>query len=65
MTKEEARVLLEYWINAHTKDSLGKHRDMLLPINDEIINIISTDFESGRVFDQYTFKGLIKIAYDL
>lgn len=79
MTKEEARKILEDWINANTQDRLGEHRDMRLPITDEkIITIQSPEPKIATTLQEqdeinsrphtisdWSFKGLIKIAYDL
>lgn len=58
MDKDRAIQILEDWISERTQDDLGEHRDMRLPIIDKMI-YHETDFE------HWTFKGLIKIAYDL
>lgn len=61
MTKEGAREHLENWINYQTKQQFGEHQDIRLPIIDEVV--LSKITERG--IEQWTFKGLIKIAYDL
>lgn len=73
MTKEEAREMLEKWINHKTK-----HKEMTLPIVDEVVlSKIERQYKDTEIkepgvwpsgelsFEQYTFKYLIKIAYDL
>lgn len=58
MTKDEARKLLEDWLN----EMVEAGREIRLPIVDQnVIFMIEEDVK----FTQYTFKGLIKIAYDL
>ena len=65
MTKEEARNILGDWISEKTKDHLGEHRNMRLPIVDEqIYNKISFDVKQ-TIYEQWSFKGLIKLIYDL
>lgn len=61
MTKNKARELLEYWINTRSQDHLGEHRDMRLPIVDEMV----IEFITTKGINQWSFMGLIKIAYDL
>lgn len=61
MTKEEARELLGDFI---ASKNWIEHR-LDLPEVDEVINKISSDYALNVLFDQYTFKGLLKIAYDL
>lgn len=58
MSKDEARKILE---------SFYCDKDMKLPIKDELVPVIRTDkpIDEGCTFHDYTFKGLIKIAYDL
>ena len=65
MTKEKAREILEEWISKNTQDHLGEHKDIRLPIIDEIIyNKMSFDVEE-TICEQWSFKGLIKFIYDL
>jgi hypothetical protein len=61
MTQEEARYRLEDYINANTMDQHGEHDDISLPIVDEVVY---SKFE-GNVLTEYTFVGLLKIAYNL
>jgi len=58
MQKEEAISLLEDWLSA--KVNLGE-KAIKLPIIDEVV---STKILSNG-YSQYTFKYLIKVAYDL
>lgn len=65
MTKEEARNILQDWISEKTQDHLGEHRDMILPIVDEqVYNKMSFDV-AQTIREQWSFKGLIKLIYDL
>jgi acid stress-induced BolA-like protein IbaG/YrbA len=65
MTKEEAREILENWISEKTQDHSGEHRNMTLPIVDEIVyNKTSFDVQQ-TIREQWSFKGLIKFIYDL
>jgi hypothetical protein len=58
MTPDLARKLLEDWINAH-------QIEVRLPIVDEVV-YQKTSFDAQEtIMQQYTFKALIKIAYNL
>lgn len=67
MTKEEAREILNTWV----EHKMRYTTKMNLPINDEVcqstlINLPSDSIDNGDVkLEQWSFKGLIKIAYDL
>lgn len=54
MTKEEARLAIQFYIN----HQIRRFGFFDLPIDDEVIY-------SKSEFDVYSFKGLLKIAYDL
>ena len=58
MTKQEARDILQEYIDSNA--GMG----IKLPIFDE--NIYNIDkLESDKVFESWSFRGLLKIAYDL
>ncbi len=57
MNKDKAREILEEWIDSKTEDNIS----MRLPYVDEVVITI----QSNNKTSQYTFKGLIKIAYEL
>jgi hypothetical protein len=67
MTKEEAREMLNKWVEHKMKYSPR----MNMPIVDEVVggNLEykgSTSIDKGvHEVTQYTFKGLIKLAYEL
>lgn len=61
MTKENARAILEEWISNKTADRFGEHKDITLPVVDEIV--YTTTFESE--INQWTFVGLLKLIYNL
>ena len=67
MTKEDARALLEEYFNnqAERQLEMGLLVEIRLPITDEVIHRISHNNNMNVVFEQWSFKGLIKIAYDL
>lgn len=67
MTKEEARKMLEDSMNDRIKRSLTfcKEPFITLPITDEVYNTISTNVNGVLKIESFSFKGLIKIAYDL
>ena len=65
MTKEIAREILEDWINKNTQDHLGEHRDIRLPIVDVNVRLEDKIVNDHISFESWSFKGLIKIAYDL
>lgn len=67
MTKEKARDILEKWIEHKTSLNIsmsGIHSyvpRIMLPIVDERL---SSEFK-GNTLEEWSFRGLIKIAYDL
>ena len=56
MKRHEARKILEDW--------MSNYQVVNLPIVDQVIHTSQKDMDSREVID-WTFKGLIKIAYDL
>ena len=61
MDRDKARIILETWINDKTSFEdvyQTLHRDIDLPIVDENI------YKESE-FEQWSFKGLLKIAYNL
>lgn len=66
MTKEEARIRLTDYLNSTTTIW---SESIQLPITDVNINTISSEvdtaLELSTHIETYTFKGLLKIAYDL
>jgi hypothetical protein len=62
MTKEEAREKLTTYLNS-TKTIWNE--SIQLPIVDVNINTISYDDGLNHVIETESFKGLLKIAYDL
>jgi hypothetical protein len=61
MTKEQAIFQLQAFINAKSRGFYGEHIDFKLPIKDEIVCvIIKEDYR-----EDWTFKGLIKLIYDI
>ena len=62
MTKEKARKLLESHFNKQVNMSgMYFDPDVTFPIIDEVVFTETTD----KGIEQWSFKGLIKIAYDL
>lgn len=61
MSKDEARAILEDWIDTLSQDNLGEHKKLWLPSEDCIVFTKNVD----SIITDWTFKGLIKIAYDL
>jgi len=60
MTKEEARVMLENYLS-NEYDAMDEC--VRLPITDININTITS--ENGLTIETWSFKGLLKIAYNL
>lgn len=60
MTKEKAHEIL----NKYLKYNFGNDNDKLnrIPIFDAVVYTKTVD---GNILEQYTFRGLLKIAYDL
>ena len=65
MTKEKAKEILENWISERTTDSLGEHKDIRLPIFDELVYSKMSFDVAEKINEQWTFRGLIKLIYDL
>lgn len=64
MTKDKARELLEDYILKNVYET--KYGNVIkLPIVDENIGKIKYDEDLNVVVEQWSFKGLLKIAYDL
>lgn len=61
MTKEQARDILNKWIADNTYGDVGVLYPATLPVYDEVVYTEQTD----NSVSEWTFKGLIKIAYDL
>jgi hypothetical protein len=57
MEKEKAILILEDWVS----NRFMEHSKFQLPIVDEVV----INYNDENEIKQYTFKGLIKIAYDL
>ena len=64
MTKEEARQKLHDLLLSQTYINCGKI-EIALPITDINTNTISYNDGLNHVFEQYSFRYLLKIAYDL
>jgi hypothetical protein len=68
IAKEQARKALEHYLKGQAEFSLemvGKPY-IHLPISDVVVSSKQTEVVNGNVaFEQLSFKGLIKIAYDL
>ena len=58
MTKEKARDLLREWLDKRSEQGQD------LPIYDEVVYQKET-FGTPTTFEQYTFRYLIKLAYDM
>jgi hypothetical protein len=67
MTKEEARKKLEDYFNGKINQSLYLNckPQITLPVTDETVQKVSYNDDLTVIFEQWSFKGLIKIAYDL
>jgi hypothetical protein len=73
MDKDEARDILNEWINKETQDVYGNHIDLSLPIVDDVVysewhrknGLKSLKEDENTSLVQYTFRHLIKIAYGL
>lgn len=67
MTKEEARFILENHITNQICRQVGAgiSPHLNLPKTNEIYHSIHYDDNLNFVFEQWSFKELIKIAYDL
>jgi hypothetical protein len=64
MTKEEAREMLKELLLSLTYNNCGE-LDMTLPIYDINTNTVKHDDGMNIIFEQYSFRYLVKIAYDL
>jgi hypothetical protein len=69
MTKEEARIKLTEYLN---KTQTIWNESIQLPITDAVVySVVATVPSKDKIeygdttIEQYTFKGLLKIAYDL
>lgn len=60
MTKEYAIKLLEQWIEDHAFND-GNYKSISLPLLD---SFVYREHDEDGIHD-WTFKGLIKVAYDL
>lgn len=67
MTKEKAREILDNWVREKAFEG-----GFILPFVDQIVckeissdNTLSTELRAATTFTEWTFKGLIKLAYDL
>ena len=67
MTKEEARIKLEDYFNGQINQSLYLNctPQITLPVTDETVQKVSYNDDLTVIFEQWSFKVLIKIAYDL
>lgn len=67
MSIDEARKMLEVYFTSQAsfQSERGLDIDIKLPIVDERINTIGYSDKLNFVFEQWTFKGLLKTAYNL